>query len=132
MHGTRVSAGKDKGRATALFLAHEIPGIGMGDCRVALPSRAEYLAGTVPAAENIRAGEVGKARRDRRLQYYDTSTRIVVFGNSAGEARTVAEEIALNAFPNSSSFGGTYQELKRARFFSERNPSPSNPDGLTR
>lgn len=94
-------------------------------------SRAEYLAGTIPAAENIRAGEVDKARRDRRLQYYDTNTRIVVFGNSAGEARAVAEEIALNAYPNSSFFGGTYQELKRARFFSERKPSP-NPDGLTR
>jgi hypothetical protein len=84
MHGTRVSAGKEKGHAPAFFLVHEIPGIGMGDCRIALPSRA------------------------------------------------VAEEIALNAFPNSSFFGGTYQELKRARFFSERKPSPSNPDGLTR
>lgn len=95
-------------------------------------SRAEYLAGTVPAAQNVRAGEVGKARHDRRLQYYDTNTRIVVFGNSANEARMVAEEIALNAYPNSSFFGGTYQELKRARFFSERKPSPSNLDGLTR
>lgn len=95
-------------------------------------SRAEYLAGTIPAAENIRAGEVGKARRDRRLQYYDANTRIVVFGNSADEARTVAEEIALNAYPNSSFFGGTYQELKRARFFSERKPFPSNLDGPTR
>ena len=95
-------------------------------------SRAEYLAGTVPAAQNVRAGEVGKARHDRRLQYYDTNTRIVVFGNSANEARMVAEEIALNAYTNSSFFGGTYQELKRARFFPERKPSPSNLDGLTR
>ena len=95
-------------------------------------SRAEYLAGTIPAAENVRAGEVGKAMRDRRLQYYDTNTRIVVFGNSANEARMVANEIALNAYSNSSFFGGTYQELKRAKFFSERKPSPSNLDGLTR
>lgn len=95
-------------------------------------SRAEYLAGTIPAAENIRAGEVSKARRDRRLQYYDYNTRIIVFGNSASEARMVAEEIALNAYPNSSFFGGTYQELKGARFFSERKPSPSNLDGLPR
>jgi len=95
-------------------------------------SRAEYLAGTIPAAENVRAGEVSKARHDRRLQYYDTNTRIVVFGNSASEARMVAEEIALNAYSNSSFFGGTYQELKRAKFFSERKPSPSNLDGLTR
>ena len=95
-------------------------------------SRAEYLAGTIPAAENIRAGEVSKAKHDRRLQYYDSNIRIVVFGNSANEARTVAEEIALNAYPNSSFFGGTYQELKRARFFAERKPSPSNIDVLTR
>jgi rhodanese-related sulfurtransferase len=95
-------------------------------------SRAEYSAGTIPAAETVLAGEVSKAKEDHRLQYYDHATRIVVFGNSAGEARTVAEEIARNAYPNSSFFGGTYQELKRAKFFSERKPSPSNLDGLTR
>lgn len=95
-------------------------------------SRAEYTAGTIPSAESVRAGEVSKARQDHRLQYYDRYTRILVFGNSAGEARMVAEEIALNAYPNSSFFGGTYQELIRARFFSERKPSHSNLDGLTR
>lgn len=95
-------------------------------------SRAEYSAGTIPAAESVVAGEVSKARKDHRLQYYDHATRIVVFGNSALEARTVAEEIARNAYPNSSFFSGTYQELKRARFFSERKPTPFNLDGLTR
>ncbi|HXE50930.1 MAG TPA: rhodanese-like domain-containing protein [Ramlibacter sp.] len=95
-------------------------------------SRAEYSAGTIPAAETVLAGEVGNARKDHRLQYYDHATRIVVFGNSALEARTVAEEIARNAYPNCSFFSGTYQELKRAKFFSERKPSPSNLDGLTR
>jgi len=120
MHGTRVSAGKEKGHATAPFLVHEIPGIGIGDCRVALRGRAEYAAGTIPAAESILAGEVSKATQDHRLQYYDHNTRIIVFGNSAGEARAVADEIALNAYPNSSFFGGTYRELKRARFSSER------------
>ena len=95
-------------------------------------SRADYLAGTIPAAENVRVGEVGKAMRDRRLQYYEYNTRIVVFGNSAREARAVAEEIALTGYSNSSYFGGTYQELKRAKFFSERKPVPSNLDGLTR
>jgi len=83
-------------------------------------SRAEYAAGTIPAAESILAGEVSKATQDHRLQYYDHNTRIIVFGNSAGEARAVADEIALNAYPNSSFFGGTYRELKRARFSSER------------
>lgn len=95
-------------------------------------SRAEYLAGTIPGAENIQAGEVGRAMQDRRLQYYDYNTRIIVFGNTAGDARAVAEEIAMNAYPNASFFGGTYQDLKRAKFFSERKPLPSNLDGRTR
>ena len=95
-------------------------------------SRAEYSAGTIPAAESVRAGEVGHARQDHRLQYYDHFTRIVVFGNSALEARTVADEIARNAYPNSSFFAGSYQELKRAKFFAERKPSPFNLDGLPR
>jgi len=63
MHGTRVSAGKEKGHATALFLVHEI---------------------------------------------------------------------ALNAYSNSTFFGRTYRELKRAGSISERKPSPSNLEGLTR
>jgi rhodanese-related sulfurtransferase len=95
-------------------------------------SRAEYAAGTIPGAETVLPGEVGNARNDHRLQYYDHATRIVVFGNSAAQARTVAEEVARNAYSNSSFFNGTYQELKRARFFAERKPSPSNLDGLTR
>lgn len=95
-------------------------------------SRAEYLAGTIPAAENIQAGEVATAMQDRRLRYYGGNTRIIVFGNSASQARTVAEEIALNAYTNSSFFGGSYQELKRAKVFSERKPSIFNPDGPTR
>lgn len=95
-------------------------------------SRTEYAAGTIPAAETVLAGEVSNARNDHRLQYFDHATRIVVFANSALEARAVAEEIARNAYPNSSFFGGTYQELKRAKFFSERKPSPSILDGLTR
>lgn len=95
-------------------------------------SRAEYSVGTIPAAESVLPGEVSNARADHRLEYYDHATRIVVFGNSAFEARTVAEEIARNAYPNSSFFSGTYQELKRAKFFSERKPSPLNLDGLTR
>lgn len=105
---------------------------GSGAVFIDARSRTEYAAGTIPAAETVLAGEVGNAAYDLRLQYFDHATRIVVFGNSALEARTVAEEIARNAYPNSSFFSGTYQELKRARFFSERKPSPSNLDGLTR
>jgi rhodanese-related sulfurtransferase len=95
-------------------------------------SRAEYSAGTIPTAQSILAGEANAAKQDRRLRYLDPNTRIVVFANSAREARGVAEEISRNAYPNSSYFGGTYQELKREKFFSERAPSPYFLDGLTR
>lgn len=95
-------------------------------------SRGEYAAGTIPAAESVLPGEVRAATKDHRLQYYDHATRIVVFANSAPQARTVAEEIARHAYPNSSFFSGSYQELKRAKFFAERKPSPFNLDGLAR
>lgn len=94
--------------------------------------RAEYAAGTIPTAQSILAGEAGKAKQDRRLRYLDPNTRIVVFANTARQARSVAEEIVRNAFPNSSYFGGTYQELKREKFFLERTPSPYFLDGLNR
>lgn len=95
-------------------------------------SRAEYAAGTVPTAQSILAGEAAKAKQDYRLRYLDPNTRIVVFANSARDARGVAEEITRNAFPNSSYFGGTYQELKREKFFLEHAPSPYFLDGLSR
>ena len=95
-------------------------------------SRAEYASGTVPTAQSILAGEASHAKEDRRLRYLDPNTRIVVFADSAREARGVAEEISRNAFPNSSYFGGTYQDLKRGKFFAERKPSPYFFDGLTR
>jgi rhodanese-related sulfurtransferase len=95
-------------------------------------SRAEYAAGTVPTGQSILAGEAGKAKQDHRLRYLDPNTRILVFANSAREARGVAEELSRNAFPNSSYFGGTYQELKREKFFLERAPSPYFLDGLSR
>lgn len=94
-------------------------------------SRTDYSAGTIPTAQSILPGEAGKARNDRRLQYLDPNTRIVVFANSGREARGVAEEISRNAFPNSSYFGGSYQDLKREKFFLERAPSPYFLDGLT-
>ena len=93
-------------------------------------SRTEYASGTIPAAETILAGEVRKAKEDRRLRYYDHNTQIIVFANSTAEARAVAEELARNAYSNSSYFGGSYKELKRAKLFSERKPAPSYLDGL--
>ena len=94
--------------------------------------RAEYAAGTMPTAQSILAGEASKAKQDRRLRYLDPNTRIVVFANSAREARGVAVEISRNAFPNSSYYGGTYQDLKREKFFVERPPSPQFLDNLSR
>jgi rhodanese-related sulfurtransferase len=94
-------------------------------------SRAQYAAGTVPGAQPILAGEVSKAETDRRLRYYDHSTRIIVFADDAGEARVVAEELIRNAYSNASYFGGTYEELKRAKFFTERKPSSPKSDDLT-
>lgn len=94
--------------------------------------RAQYAAGTVPGAQPILAGEVSKAETDRRLRYYDHSTRMIVFADDAGEARVVAEELIRNAYSNASYFGGTYEELKRAKFFTERKPSSSKSDDLTR
>jgi len=95
-------------------------------------SRAQYAAGTVPGAQPILAGEVSQAEKDRRLRYYDHNTRMIVFANDAGEARVVAEELIRKAYSNTSYFGGTYEELKRARFFTERKPSSSNLDDSTR
>ena len=95
-------------------------------------NRAEYIAGTVPGAENILPGEGSKAAKDRRLGFYDYNARIIVFSNSVEDARTVAEELARNAYSNSSYVAGTYEDLKRAKFFVPRKPSPSYLDSLPR
>ena len=86
----------------------------------------------MPGAQAILAGEVSKAEKDRRLRYLDHGTRMVVFANNAGEARVVADELARNAYSNTSYFGGTYAELKRAKFFTERKPSAADLDDLTK
>jgi len=95
-------------------------------------SRAEYAAGTVPGALAVLAGEVRKAEKDRRLRYLDHSARVIVFANNADAARAVAEELAQNAYSNTSYFGGTYAELKQAKFFTERKPSAADLDNLTK
>jgi len=92
--------------------------------------RAEYAAGTVPGAQAIVAGEVGKAEKDRRLRYLDHSARLIVFANNAAEARAVADELTRNAYSNTSYFDGSYTELKRAKFFTERKPSAADLDDL--
>jgi len=95
-------------------------------------SRNQYAAGTVPGAQAILAGEVSKAEQDRRLRYLDHGTRMIVFADSAADARAVAEELARNAYSNASYYDGGYADLKRAKFFTERKPSASDLDDFTK
>lgn len=74
----------------------------------------EFAAGTVPGAVNVRAGEAVAANDDGRLPFRDKGTRIVVFANTANQARIVAAEIAKRAYWNSSYFGDTVDALRLA------------------
>lgn len=76
--------------------------------------RTQYEKETLPGAKNIQKGEAEKANEDGRLPLHDKGTRVIVFANSADEARTVAEEIARKAYWNSSYFGGSFEDLRRA------------------
>jgi rhodanese-related sulfurtransferase len=77
----------------------------------------EFAKETMPGAVNIERGEAEKANEDGRLPYRDKGTRVIIFANSAEQARTVAEEIARKAYWNSSYFGGSFDDLKRARLW---------------
>jgi hypothetical protein len=70
----------------------------------------------MPARRTIKAGSM-KSRTSKLL---NKGTRIVVFGDTPEKARRVAEEITHKAFWNSSYFGGTYEELRRAGLWQER------------
>ena len=95
LEGFRYVFAKDK---TAVFV----------DARTA----SEFANATIPGAVNIRAGEAEKANEDGRLPYRDKGTRVIVFADSAGDARVVAEQIAKKAYWNSSYFGGSLEELR--------------------
>ena len=77
---------------------------------------AEYAAATVPGAVNVQKGEATAANDDGRLPLTDKGTRVVVFANTAQQARVVAAEIAKKAYWNSSYFGGAFQDLLVAGF----------------
>ena len=53
-----------------------------------------------------------QAKDDGRLPVEDHNTRIIVFGRDSLQARTVAEQIAKNAFHNVAYFVGTYDTLR--------------------
>jgi len=74
----------------------------------------KFKAGTVPGAVNVQSGEEETANTDGRLPYTDKGTRIVVFADTPEKAKKVAEGIAHRAFWNSSYYGGTCEDLKRA------------------
>jgi rhodanese-related sulfurtransferase len=75
---------------------------------------SEFVAGSMPGAVSVQAGEATAANDDGRLPFRDKGTRVVVFGNTAQQARVVAAEIAKKAYWNSSFFGGTFAELLNA------------------
>lgn len=100
LEGFRYVMAKDK---TAVFV----------DAR----SLHEFQKDTIPGASNLHVGEAEKANEDGRLPYRDKGTRVIVFANSLEEARAVAEEIARKAYWNSSYFGGSFENLKRAHLW---------------
>jgi len=69
----------------------------------------------IVGARHIRSGEVATAKDDGRLPMLDHNTRIFVIGKGEEEARTVAEEIARNAFHNVSFFAGSIETLQQSR-----------------
>jgi rhodanese-related sulfurtransferase len=70
-----------------------------------------FARGSLPKAVNIKKGEAEAANDDGRLPKKDKGTRVIVFADTPGEARAVAEEIAHKAYWNSSYFGGRFAEL---------------------
>lgn len=72
---------------------------------------AAFTKGSLPKAVNIRKGEAEAANDDGRLPKKDKGTRVIVFADTPGEARAVAEEIAHKAYWNSSYFGGRFADL---------------------
>ena len=63
---------------------------------------------------NVQKGEAVAANDDGRLPFRDKSTRVVVFGNTADQAKVVGAEIAKRAYWGSSYFGGTIGDLLAA------------------
>jgi rhodanese-related sulfurtransferase len=77
----------------------------------------KFNAETIPGAVNVRRGEGKVANEDGRLPHTDKGTRIVVFSDDVADARSVATEVAQNAYWNSSYFGGTYEDVRRAKLW---------------
>jgi len=77
-------------------------------------NKDEYKAGTIAGAINLQTNEIEAANNDGRLPYTDHGTRIIIFGNTAHQARQLAEAVAQRAYWNSSYLAGTYEDLKKS------------------
>jgi rhodanese-related sulfurtransferase len=84
---------------------------------------SEFKAGSTANAKSLPrtglkpgkdVGEVKAAKDDGRLPMDDHNTRIIVFGKTGEQARTVAEAIAKEAFHNVSFFDGGFDAFSAA------------------
>ena len=84
---------------------------------------AEFKADGIAQARNIPrsglkpgkdVGEIKAAKDDGRLPMEDHNTRIIVFGETAEQAKAVAEAIAKEAFHNVSFFDAGFEQFKSA------------------
>ncbi|WP_243398482.1 rhodanese-like domain-containing protein [Deinococcus koreensis] len=75
-------------------------------CWVDARSRAGGLPAHVPCAVRLPPGSVTAAKNDGRLPMQDHNTRMVVFGDTIHEARSVAQELISHAFHNVTYFNG--------------------------
>lgn len=80
-------------------------------CWVDARTRAGVPRVALPGAVRLPRGSVKAAKNDGRLPMEDHNTRVVVFGTTVGEARSVAQEIVSHAFHNVTYFNGPAQLL---------------------
>lgn len=88
--------------------------------------RDDRKDGALACAVDVAAGEAEKANEDGRLPQWDKGTRVIVFGRTVEQARTVAAEVARKAYWNSSYFGGTFDDLAKAGLIRD-GPCPGRP-----
>jgi rhodanese-related sulfurtransferase len=81
---------------------------------------AEFARKTLPGAKNVprsklgsekNSSEIRAAKDDGRLPMEDHNTRIIVFGDTEEQSRTVADALAHEGFSNVAFFGGSFEEL---------------------
>lgn len=75
-------------------------------CWVDASRRIGAASAQVSGAVRLSAGSVNAAKNDGRLPMQDHNTRVVVFGDSVDEARSVAQELVSHAFHNVTYFNG--------------------------